>query len=48
MKVNIYINGKRVEEYSKEELEQLKKQLTIKAMRAAGFVPAEEAKDIKK
>ena len=47
MKVNIYINGKRVEEYPKKELEEIKKQLTIKAMKAAGFVPAEEEKDKK-
>lgn len=48
MKITIYINGKRVEEYPKKELEELKKQLTINAMRAAGFVPAEEAKDTKR
>lgn len=42
LKVKIYINNKPIEEYSTEELEDIKMRLTYKAMRAAGYVPKDE------
>lgn len=37
MKVNVYINNKPIEAYSPEELEEIKKELTYRAMKAAGY-----------
>lgn len=37
MKVNIYINNKPIAEYSPQDLEKIKKELTYKAMNAAGY-----------
>lgn len=37
MKVNIYINNKLMAEYSPQELEKIKKELTYRAMKAAGY-----------
>jgi hypothetical protein len=41
MKVNIYINGQPVETYSEAELNRIKRALTVKAMTAVGYIPAE-------
>lgn len=37
MKINIYINNKPIEEYSPQELEKIKRELTYRAMKAAGY-----------
>lgn len=38
MKVNIYINNKPIAEYNPQELEESKRELTYKAMKAAGYI----------
>lgn len=40
MTIEIYINGHPADEYSQEEINEIKKELTVKAMKAAGYVPA--------
>ena len=47
MKVNIYINGRPVESYTEEELKEIRWALTVKAMKAAGYVPADEGEQTK-
>lgn len=37
MTVNVYINGKRIEEYDPEELDELKERLNDKAFEAIGY-----------
>lgn len=37
MKLNIYINNKPIADYNPRELEKIKKELTYKAMKAAGY-----------
>ena len=44
MNIEIYINGRPVESYSESELKKIKKEITEKAMKAAGYIPAENAK----
>lgn len=44
LKVEIYINGKPIEEYEPKELEEIKVKLTRKAMAAIGFTPLAEEK----
>lgn len=39
MKIEIYINNRPVNEYSEDEMKELKRKLTETAMRAAGYVP---------
>lgn len=38
MKIEIYINGRPVEEYPEGEMKAIKQKLTENAMRAAGYV----------
>lgn len=42
MNIYIYINGRPVESYTEEELQEIKKNLTYTAMKAAGYVPVEQ------
>ena len=42
MKVNIYINNKSVEDYNAQELETIKKELTYKSMKGAGYTRKNE------
>lgn len=46
MKIIITINGKPIEDYSEKELEVIRRKLTYKAMRAAGYVPVKKQADI--
>lgn len=43
LKIEIYINGKPIEDFEPKELEEVKAKLTRKAMAAAGFAPLKEA-----
>ncbi len=40
MKIEIYINGKSAKEYTQKEMEEIKKTLTEKAIKAAGYILA--------
>lgn len=44
MTIHIYINGQPAESYTVEELADIKKKLTVSAMKAAGYVPADNTK----
>ncbi len=44
LKVEIYINGKPIEDFEQKELEEVKVKLTRKAMAAIGFTPLTEEK----
>lgn len=44
MNIEIYINGQPIENYSQEELAEIKKTITRNAMKAAGYVPANTQK----
>ena len=41
MKVNIYINGRPASSYSAEEMAGIREELAKRAMKAAGYIPAE-------
>lgn len=41
MKVKIYINGRPASSYSAEEMAGIREELTKRAMKAAGYIPAE-------
>ena len=41
MTIHIYINGQPAESYTAEEMADIRKKLTVSAMKAAGFVPAD-------
>lgn len=43
MKVNIYINNKPIEDYNPQELEEIKRKLTYKAMKGAGYTGKNES-----
>lgn len=44
MKIHIYINGRPAESYTEEEMVDIRKKLTVSAMKAAGFVPVNDTK----
>lgn len=44
MKIEIYINNKPIAEYTPQELEHIKKELTYRAMKAAGYETKKEMK----
>lgn len=41
MTIQIYINGRPAESYTQEEMTAIRYKLTVAAMQAAGYVPAE-------
>jgi hypothetical protein len=43
MNIEIYINGRPAESYTEEEMQEIREKLTDIAMRAAGYIPADEA-----
>ena len=42
MKVNVYINNKPIAYYNAQELETIKKELTYKSMKGAGYIRKNE------
>lgn len=46
IEIIITINGKPIEDYSEKELEVIRRKLTYKAMRAAGYVPVDKRADV--
>lgn len=44
MKVNIYINNKRIEDYKKEDLQEVALKLNIEAFKSIGYVLSTDKK----